>query len=171
MIGGSSLLTEIMGVAVPVTFLALGLGLLVFRRQKSGLVIVVFAGLMALMMGVRFVQQVKKHSILNGLATDQVSRIQIGTRFISDSNDLSCVVNALKDNEWFSSNHGGWAEMVALIITMKSGEEHRFQVGYYLREEGAVIRFYRGHWQDGFAFSRELPAALKEIGLTLSSQK
>jgi hypothetical protein len=114
---------------------------------------------------------VKKHSILSGLATDQVSRIQISKQTISDPSDLSPIIAALNDNEWFSSNHGGWAEMVPLIITMKSGEEHRFQVGYYLKEEGAVIKFYRGHWQDGFAFSGKLPTALKEIGLALPSQR
>lgn len=170
MIGISSFLIEVMGVLVPAVFLVLGLGVLISRRHAPGLLIAVFAGLMALMMGVRFAQQVKKHAILSGLATEQVSRIQIGKQAISDPDDLSPVISALKGNEWFSSNHGGWAEMVPLIITMKSGEEHRFQVAYYLREEGAVIKFYRGHWQDGFAFSRRLPAALKEIGLALPSQ-
>jgi hypothetical protein len=171
MIGYSSFLIEIMGVVVPVVLLVLGLGLWILRREKFGPIFVAFAGLMALMMGVRFAQQVKKHSILSGLAADQVSCVQIGKQTMSDPGDLSPIIAALNDNEWFSSNHGGWAEMVPLIITMKSSEEHHFQVAYYLKEEGAVIKFYRGHWQDGFAFSRKLPTALKEIGLALPSQR
>lgn len=157
----------------PLVFFSTGLYMAAFKKQKGGRALAVMGGLMLLLMGTRYVNQARNHLFLSNLSAAEVAQVQVGRSIIDDADDIELIVAALNDKSWFSSNHGGWAETVPLVILMQDGRERRFRAGYYLRQEGAVIEFSRewlgGRWRDGYAFSEKLPAVLKEIGAVLPS--
>ena len=176
MIGFSSFMIELMGALFPLTFFLAAAHSIWFKRERTTVkpAFVVFAGVMLALMGTRYLNQVGHHLFLSQLSGDQVSQIQVGGAEISKSADIALVVGALNERRWFSSNHGGWAEPTEMVITMKSGEQHRYPVGYYQRQEGAIIEFTRrwrfGTWHDGYVFCDKLPSVLKQLGVTLPSQ-
>ncbi|MGH2405506.1 MAG: hypothetical protein ACRDGN_13750 [bacterium] len=174
MIGAPSFLIESAGVVFPLLFFTAGLAAVIRERQKVALLVVGFGALMLALMGIRFVHQVDNRFVLYHLTPNQVAQIRLGTRRVSERRHVAIIVDALKNTRWFSANHGGWADELPLVIVLRSGEQHRFRVAYYLRQEGAVIAFSRGgdrvRWHDGYAFSGSLPRSLKRVGLTLPSQ-
>lgn len=145
-----------------------------FKKQKGGRALAVMGGLMLLLMGTRYINQARNHVFLANLSAGEVAHIEVGGSIIDDADEIGLIVAALNDKSWFSSNHGGWAKTVPLVILMRDGDERRFRAGYYLRQEGAVIEFTRewlgGQWRDGYAFSEKLPVVLKEMGVMLPSE-
>ena len=145
-----------------------------FKKQKGGRALAVMGGLMLLLMGTRYINQTRNHIFLSNLSAARVAHIEVGGAIIDDADEIELIVGALNDRSWFSSNHGGWAKTVPLVILMRDGEARRFRAGYYLRQEGAVIEFTRewlgGQWRDGYAFSERLPVVLKEMGVMLPSE-
>lgn len=174
MIGQTSFLIETIGVLFPSIFVAAGLDAAISRRKRVGFAIAAFAGVVFVLVGVRYVQQVRNHVFLKSLTADSVLQIRVGSRTLSERHEVSPIVDALRDRQWFSSTHGGWADEVPLVVILNTGQGRRFRVAYYLRQEGAIIAFSRGgngsYWSDGYAFSRSLPRALKEVGVSLPSQ-
>lgn len=174
MIGAASFITELLSFLIPLSLFLSALYLTWFKKQKGGYLFAALTGLALLVMGGRYICQVSNHVLLNHLSADDVAEIQIGKSIVSQQSDVGRVVEALNESRWFSSNHGGWAEAVPLVIRMKNGQAHRFGVGYYLRQEGAVIEFHRD-WgsvrlSDGYGFSGRLPSVLKQVGILLPSQ-
>lgn len=174
MIGTSSFILELMGALFPLTIFGFAVHWLWSKKQKSGYLFVALAGLMLSLMGTRYAYQLSHHLFLRGLSADEVNRIQIGDSVITKESDIRLVVAALNERQWFSSNHGGWGKTVRLEITLRNDPARAYQVGYYLKEEGAVIEFSRkwgsSRWYDGYAFSARLPEVLKQIGALLPSQ-
>jgi hypothetical protein len=120
---------------------------------------------------IRFIRQVWDHGFLTGLRAEDVKAITVGNRTFTSPREVDAIVQGLNRAEWFTSNHGGWASNVDLLILKRSGEEQYFQVALYLKEPGAVITFVRARgritWQDGYAFSRNLPAVLQGLDAPL----
>lgn len=114
--------------------------------------------------------------ILTNLEAKDVEELVIGTNVVRDSDQIEDIVATLNDLRWFAANHGGWAKQVPLEIQKKNGEEYRFKVAYYLRQEGAVISFYKPHghgavWLFGEAFSERLPTVLAKLDMELPKEK
>jgi hypothetical protein len=173
MIGTSSFLLES---GVVLALVAMFLGCLFYAIAKKQRGVLVVAGgvlIMLALMGTRFWFQVANHGVLASLTTNDVAAIRISGRTVTEPVDLERIVSALKDKQWFSSNHGGWDKPVWMGLIRTDGTTNRFLVGYYTRQEGAVIEFGRsgrfGRWSDGYAFSESLPAALKQAGVSLST--
>lgn len=126
-------------------------------------------------MPVRFAHELSDHVYLRRLNPDAVASITIGNRGFTSAAQITSIARALNHIEWFASNHGGWASDVDLFIRERSGQQRYFRVALYLRETGAVISFIRPSqnggmtWQDGYAFSRELPGVLQQLGAPLPS--
>ncbi len=129
------------------------------------------AGVFLFIFPARFIHQAWDHGFLSRLKADDVKAITVGNRTFTSPQEIDAIVQGLNRTEWFTSDHGGWASNVDLLIVMRSGEERYFQVALYLRDPGAVITFVRPTgrmtWQDGYAFSRDLPAALRQLGAPL----
>lgn len=177
MIGLSSLLLEAAGAIIfPLLFILAGIIAERFAKKRIiGLLFAVCGCLLIFTTGGRFFHQWANHRLLEQLSLDEVASIEVNDRPVTGRNDLARLIAALHEVEWFSSNHGGWAQVVPLVIRMKSGPDKRFMVGYYLREEGAVIIFYRGDYSgtyaaDGYAFSRGLPQALEGMNMVLPKE-
>jgi hypothetical protein len=122
----------------------------------------------------RFVRQFREHWRLGTLQLNQVSAIDVGGRVCTRTETISDIVRALKESQWFTSSDGGWASEVPLTIRLHSGEELRYRIAPYLKEQGAVIIFFSrqengGETGYGYAFSRSLPAALVAAGAPLPS--
>jgi hypothetical protein len=120
-------------------------------------------------------KQLEYRSALHNLAADSVQSIQVGEVRLERPADVTSVVNALRNSQWFAhtAGDGGWAPAVVLLIRFKTGEERRYRVGRLLKREGAVIDFisqdvssqFIGH--DGYAFTKGLPDALDRLGAPL----
>ncbi len=175
MIGNESFLFELMPLLIPLVVLVVGIGIVVKGRRRLGLFFCGFAFVMWLLMGVRYFHQVRNHHFLAKLSIENVASVRIDKTTITNPASLRPIIQALNNRKWFSPNHGGWAEKVDLIVTLKSNKERRFWVGYYLREPGAVIQFYRGdkkrYWADGYAFSPDLSVALANGHVELPEQR
>ena len=174
MIGTKSFLLELLWLLFPLGFLAVGIGICVKKRRLSNFTLIVFASIMSTMTGIRYFQQASNHQFLANLNASAIRSITVGDTIITDPVKIVTLTNSLNDCQWFSSNHGGWADTVDLIITLKDGDVCRYLIGYYLPEHGVVIEFYRGHttghWSDGYAFSATLPESLAEAGVKLPKQ-
>ena len=174
MIGNSSLLIESFSFLLPLATLVAVLGMALTSPRKPALYLALaLTAAISILSGVRFANQLGSHQVLSDLQPEEVALIQVGERSLSHPRDVSLVVGALQESEWFSSQHGGWGTTVPLTITLASGQKYGFPVGYYLRQEGAVIVFRRyigGYWDDGYAFSRRLPGVLKGLGILLPYQ-
>lgn len=123
-------------------------------------------------MPIRFVRQVADHAFLDHLQPDQISSITVGNKTFTSLRDITVIAAPLRSNQWFTSNHGGWSSQVHLAIRKRSGEERHFMVAFYSRDTGAVIQFLGpsetgGTFTRGYAFSRDLPAALVQVGAPL----
>lgn len=174
MIGTSSFLIELMPIVFPLLFLAGGIFTVKVEKSKIGYLLITFAVVVGFIMGVRYFYQVRNHMLLDSLAGGEIAEIQVGTMALTQNQQIELVVDALRDNRWFSANHGGWAKTLPLVIKFKDGSLQRFRVAYYLRQEGAIIEFFRGtdssYWADGYAFCPRLPGTLNEIGICIPSQ-
>lgn len=178
MIGTSAILTELLFVGFPL-FLLVATGTVVWRSEGAGvslvtkLAVAIFFALF-LVASFRFVHQVREHRRLDALRVDQIASIDIDGRVYSGAENLSGVVQALNQSQWFSSNHGGWAREVPLAIHLRSDEELHYRVALYLKQQGAVIVLFSrrasgGENSYGYAFSRSLPSAMAAAGLPLPS--
>jgi hypothetical protein len=80
---------------------------------------------------------------LRSLSAEKVESLSI-----AGQQERAGLIRALKEAEWFSNHHGGWAQPVELRVKLRSGEEEYFGVASYLREPGAVIDFEstEGRW-------------------------
>lgn len=133
-------------------------------------ILTVFAGLV----DSRFYFQVRRRAELGALPTSGIRRVYVAGKWRRDPELGAAVVEALRETEWFSMNHGGTGERQWLIVEYDSGRQERVVVAPYRREPGAVIEFGRpaggGGFQDGYAFSRGLPASLARFGLALEGE-
>jgi hypothetical protein len=131
--------------------------------------ILLWAGLV----GQPFVREILLHRNLHSLRPDSIASIEVNGRSLTERDQIATVTSVLNSPQWFSVNHGGWADAVPLIIHLKSGAVQYYGVGYYLRQEGAVVNstpapgphFIRG--SSGYVFYQELPAVLTRAGITL----
>jgi hypothetical protein len=174
MIGTSSFILEL---AMPIfvgIFILIGIRPSSEKKKKSHYFTLGFLILIWLIVGIRYFNQMRNHIILGSLDANAISQIQVGGKTFTEGDHLRLISESLRDNKWFSSNHGGFAEAMPLIITFKSGRTRRFRTSYYLRQEGAIILFYRGkgisYWDDGYAFCPNLPVTLNRLGLQLPKQ-
>ena len=137
-----------------------------------GLIVCGLLGSVFLIMPLRFAHQVADHAFLDSLKPDEVSAITVGNKTFTTHEDIATIVGPLSHNQWFSSNHGGWSVEINLTVRKRSGEERCFTTAFYLRDTGAVLRFlgpchHGGIFTRGYAFSRDLPAALLQVGAPL----
>ncbi len=178
MIGASALIDQLLLPGVPLLILAAAL--LLLRRSAVRAVAIPLRAKLAigvlllvlLVASVRFLRQMKEHWSLEGLRVEEVSGIDVGDKSYTSREDLTRLVESLRESQWFSSSHGGWAKEVPLTIHLRSREERRYRVALYLKEKGAVIIFssLRSNGSEsryGYAFSRSLPGILSAAGTPL----
>ena len=174
MIGTESFLLELMPLLVPLIFIVAGVRIWLKERRFLGLVITAFASIMMVEMGIRYFHQASNHQYLANLTAADIKSIRVGDTTITDPAHIAPITTSLNDCQWFSSDHGGWADTVDLIVTPKHGDAHRYWIGYYLRKHGIVIKFYRGdkhaYSADGYAFSATLPESLARAGVKIPEQ-
>jgi len=179
MIGFSALLPKLFFVLIASGF-AVGLHedwRPVLRRQSpvTGRLLLVsaLALLWAGVMSQLFVRELYLHHKLSQLHADSVESIEVGSHTITDRNDISAIVNALNGAQWFTSNHGGWADEVPLVINLRTEGRQTYHVGFYLRQKGAVLVSMSSfdpkgaRWSNGYAFYERLPEVLARIGVVL----
>jgi len=120
-----------------------------------------------------FVREFFLHHNLQNLRPDSVASIEANGRSLTDRGEIAAVTAVLNHPQSFSVNHGGWADTVPLIIHLKSGSTQYYEVGYYLRQEGAVVDSTPGpgphfiRWASGYVFYQDLPSVLARAGVTL----
>lgn len=175
MIGVESFLSEIMSLLIPLAVIGIGIGARVKQgRSSKALYFIGFGVVFLLLTGIRFFHEASNQHFLRNLAVGDVSSITVGDVTLTEQEEFSAIINSLNDCRWFSSDHGGWADTVDLIVKLKNGEVRRYRIAYYLREHGVVIEFFRAHkyseWEDGYAFSSSLPEALADAGIRLPEQ-
>jgi hypothetical protein len=120
-----------------------------------------------------YVRQFFLHHNLHNLRSDSIASIEVNGRSLTDRNQIAAVTGVLTSPQWFSVNHGGWADTVPLVIHLKSGAVQYYEVGRYLRREGAVVGSTPGPgshpilWSSGYVFYRDLPSVFAHAGFTL----
>jgi hypothetical protein len=146
-------------------------------NRKS--VVLLFLTCVLLVAGVavrtKFINQARNIDFLRTMNAQNVSSISVGGSIISDEPKISEVVAALNRVQWFRSDHGGWAQPVSVQITLTSGDVMHSRLSYYLKQEGAVLIFYRRYgtmeFRDGYAYSPDLQKVLFDLGITLPKKK
>ena|SRR5579862_3918347 len=117
--------------------------------------------------GARLVREFRQHIILSRLDSHEIRTVTIDSTEINDASQVACITEALRRSQWFSVNHGGWAEPVPLRILMKNGEEHEYRVATYLRTPGIIVELNTTGLHSGYAFNSELEGALNTAHVTL----
>jgi hypothetical protein len=147
------------------------------RVKASGAVTIVILVLLSANGVFRLVKQIGYRRALHNITADSVESVQVGDIKIQRHADVAAVINALRQSRWFTSEHGGWAEEVNLVIHFKSGDDQRYRIARYLRREGAVID-YVGQGDDsnfvrhyGYSFAEQLPDILQRLGAPLPLSK
>jgi hypothetical protein len=112
------------------------------------------------------------HYDLWALQPNNVQEISVGERHFTDQYSVMQIVAALKSNEWYSVNHGGWGDESTLVLKMRSSAEWQMRAGYHFAQHGAVVirsskPAGRG-WGLGEVFSPTLPGVLEQLGVPLS---
>lgn len=178
MIGTSAFLIHLMYVVGGLFFMGVGIGCFIKSKQKSIFIFIGFGTIFFLIATFNFVEIIKSYSQLSGLEAQEIARIRVGDQVVSEPGQLRIVVNGLRNMKWFFPDHGGWAETILMGILFKSGEKQLLQVGYYLRQEGAVVGFLRlkgtKYYPSSatiYAFCPELPKALLKVGIHLPKKK
>ncbi len=174
MIGTRSFLLELAPLVFVLVMFTAGIVVAIRDRKVSGLVLSGCVSVIGILMGVRFFQQMSGHRFLADLKPEQVASIGVAGTEITDAKHIASIVKALNARQWFSSNHGGWAQPVELILTLRNGDVRRYRIAHYLREHGTVIMFRRNsggiRWADGYAFAHTLPDALAAADVKLPEQ-
>lgn len=127
----------------------------------------------------RLSRQLQNRSALHDISVDSVSSIRVGNVQLERSSEVSAVLAALRDSQWYvpTARDGGWANTVDLVIRLRAGEQRRYRIGRFLRHEGAVVDFigqdprspFVAHY--GYAFVKQLPDVLERIGAALPSER
>ena len=141
-------------------------------NNSGNLVPLAFLALFFLVTSNQFVHNVANHLEVRLMRPAAVTQVDVDGKAITNPQEFTPIVSALNDSTWFSYNHGGAARRVQLVIYFSNGARRSYDVGYYRRQEGAVIEF-RHHGRFGIttsygeAFSAKLPKALADAGQPL----
>ena len=177
MIGTLGFLEQLSFVLIPVLLL-LVISWAIWRSPKArggfsvkGAIVLLVVVLLPTFTTWKFVEETQSHLFLSSLAPDRVVSFSIGNQQVTDQTDKILIVQALRESQWFSPHHGGWAQPVDFSIRLSSGEERFFRVAMYRRSPGAIIDFgppdRRGGVHQGYAFSKSLLGVLKKLGIEL----
>lgn len=171
MVGLSSFLIETMGVLGPLALLCAGVAMAWRRRQVGPLALAAAGALFFALTGIRFVHQIDHHRFLSRLGSAARVEIAIAGSRVEDPRAVAAITERLQHWRWYSSNHGGWARSVPLVIAA-DGQTRYFLVGRHLEDPpGAVLELRRGPgrsgWSDGYAFAPALHEALDAWDLGL----
>lgn len=180
MIGLWGFMEELSFVVFPLFLLAL-VAFAVMRVPKAnggystkGVVVLLVLIALPAVSGWRFAREVEAHLFLKSLSVEGVESFSIGGQRIAEPEKKLVLITALRDSEWFSPHHDGWAQPVDFQVRLKSGEVRHFRVATYLRAPGVVIdlRALRGDGglHPGYAFSSSLSAALGKLDVDLPQQ-
>ena len=119
----------------------------------------------------QFAREIQTRYFLTSLRTEEVEWFSIGAQRVTDESKKFALVRVLREIQWFSPHHDGWAQPVDFRVKLRSGEEKYFQIATYLRESGVAIDFAlpkgRAGLHAGYAFSSTLAGALADMGIEL----
>jgi len=119
----------------------------------------------------QFAREIQTRHFLTSLRTEEVEWFSIGAQKVTEESKKYVLVKALREIQWFSPHHDGWAQPVDVRVKLRSGEERYFQIATYLREPGVAIDFAlpkgRAGLHAGYAFSKTLLGTLADIGIEL----
>ena len=139
MVGLSAILDQFLFVGIPLAVLVAVFVLVVRARSRGGRISVkakLGVGVLLLLLAVasiRFLRQFREHSLLETLRAEDVTAIDVGDRSFTRQEEIQKIVQAFRQSQWFSSNHGGWAKEVPLTIHFRSNEDRHYRVALYLR--------------------------------------
>ncbi|MGA3092777.1 MAG: hypothetical protein ABSD75_29625 [Terriglobales bacterium] len=113
-------------------------------------------------------RELRFHSDLSHLRAEAVERIEIGSRSVTDGQQIAEIVGVLTHAEWYSLRRGDAADRVPFAVKLASGKEYDYEATRYQHGEGAAIvsRSPSG-WENGQVFCRQLPALLAKTGVIL----
>lgn len=177
MTGAWGFVEELSFVVFPLLLLALVAYFAITKRNPGGgfslkgAVAILVLVLLPVVFGWKFTRELRNQLFFSHLRVEDVESFSIGTTQVTDISQKSLIVHALREIQWFSPHHDGWAQPVDFRIQLKSGEDRYFRIATYLREPGVTIDFAsprsRGGLHPGYGFSKSLTTALKEIGIEL----
>jgi hypothetical protein len=120
-----------------------------------------------------FIREISLHYRLSNLRPDAVASIEVNNHLLTNRDEITAITNVLNHPQWFSVNHGGWADEVPIFIKFKTGDVREYQIALYLRQEGAILEgnsnsdLHCSHWAGGDVFYQRLPSVLARAGVTL----
>jgi hypothetical protein len=166
MVGVFAFIVQMFFVLVP--FLILWAAIKGYRKSRTRIHSILGLILLALI-GMYFMLHTLYQSVhrikLHALTAQEVEWIEIGSKHFSGEHELTEIVAALNEVEWFFPARGGWNPNLSISLKKKNGEQEDYHFAIYSSEGGAVIKDNRiGNY---CGFSRGLPKALEAIGVPL----
>jgi len=108
------------------------------------------------------------YSDMSHLRPETVERIEIGAQAVTNRQQITEIVTAIEQAEWFSLRRGDAADETSFVIKLASGKQYNYKATRYQRGEGAaLISQSPSGWYKGEVFCRRLPASLKQAGIVL----
>jgi hypothetical protein len=109
------------------------------------------------------------YSDMSNLQPETVERIEIGTRAVTDRQQIEDLVAAINHPDWYSlPRHRAADDEVSFVVKLTSGKLYNLKASHYLQGEGAaLISQSPSGWLTGEIFCRRLPASLMRAGVTL----
>jgi hypothetical protein len=128
------------------------------------LVVLVWSGVV----GANSVSKLRFYSAMTHLQPGSVERIEIGSKAVTDRQQIEDIVAAINQADWYSARRYRAADEVSLVVKLTSGKQYNLKASHYLQGEGAsLISQSPSGWLHGEIFCRRLPASLQRAGVTL----
>lgn len=109
------------------------------------------------------------YSDMSQLQPGTVGRIEIGTRAVTDRQQIEDIVAAINHADWYSlPRYPAADDEVSFVVKLTSGKLYNLKASHFLQGEGAaLISQSPSGWLTGEIFCRRLPASLMRAGVTL----
>jgi hypothetical protein len=128
------------------------------------LIVLVWSGVV----GANSVSKLRFYSAMTHLQPESVARIEIGSKAVTDRQQIEDIVAAINHADWYSSRRYRAADEVSLVVKLTSGKQYNLKASHYLQGEGASLTSQSpSGWCNGEIFCRRLPASLQRAGVTL----
>src|SRR4029077_18102277 len=79
------------------------------------------------------------YSDMSHLRPETVERIEIGAQAVTNRQQITEIVTAIEQAEWFSLRRGDAADETSFVIQLASGKQYNYKATRYQRGEGAAL--------------------------------
>lgn len=107
---------------------------------------------------------------LCSLNQDEIAGVTIDGLGLAGTQKTQTLCDALKKNDWFLPNHGGWAQPVDMSISLKNGTVRHLQVAFFTKHKSGAIVTDKDSPLESKVFCPDLPAAMLSIGRSLPAK-